>query len=119
MALRRWKDGLQVLALVFAHSSAGEAACIWVLREQSCDERRAAAVQAANEEMHVPVSRGVRRVRLPRLSHGEIGSPPRPRIPMPRPWDGSRIRLTASFRERTPSLLKADERWLLTVLSAK
>jgi hypothetical protein len=46
-------------------------------------------------------------------------SPPKPRIPMPNPRSGSRIRLTASLRERTPSLPKAEERWLLTVLSAR
>ncbi len=36
---------------------------------------------------------------------------------MPNPRSESRIKLTASLRERTPSFPKAEERWLLTVLS--
>ena len=52
------------------------------------------------------------RRRLQRLS-------PRARMPIPRPRSGSRMRFTASLRERTPSLPNAEERWLLTVLSAR
>ena len=40
-------------------------------------------------------------------------------IPRPRPRSGSRIIVAASLRDETPSLLKAEERWLLTVLSAR
>ncbi len=43
---------------------------------------------------------------------GSTGSPPSPRMPIPSPRSGSRIRLTASLRERTPSLPNAEERWL-------
>jgi hypothetical protein len=50
---------------------------------------------------------------------GSRGSPPRARMPMPKPRSGSRMRFTASLRERTPSLPNAEERWLLTVLSAR
>ena len=35
------------------------------------------------------------------------------------PRSGSRIRLTTSLRERTPSFPNAEDRWLLTVLSAR
>src|SRR6478672_4234031 len=35
------------------------------------------------------------------------------------PATGSRIIVAASLRERTPSLVYADDRWLFTVLSAR
>ena len=53
----------------------------------------------------------------PQLLPASNGSPPSARIPMPNPRSESRIRLTASLRERTPSFPNAEERWLLTVLS--
>ena len=40
-------------------------------------------------------------------------------MPSPRPRSGSRIRATASLRDETPSLPKAEDRWLFTVLSAR
>jgi hypothetical protein len=41
-------------------------------------------------------------------------------VRMPRPADlGSRMTVVASLREETPSFEKAEERWLLTVLSAR
>src|SRR5437868_3083121 len=40
------------------------------------------------------------------------------RMPVPSPELWSRMRAVASLRELTPSFANADERWLLTVLSA-
>ena len=38
---------------------------------------------------------------------------------MPSRLLGARISVTASWRERTPSFANAEERWHLTVLSAR
>ena len=58
-----------------------------------------------------------------RLRAGRQPLPRRPswvrRMAGPSPAPGSRISAVASLRERTPSLANDEERWLLTVLSAR